>query len=75
MRVLQNQAQIDFDNKSNYFCDENSHIFDDYGDENDQKQTNTMPFKSKYTPFRYTYLVKKRDQINRAGVDLVRFPN
>ena len=26
---------------------------DDYGDENDQKQTNTMPFKSKYTPFRH----------------------
>ena len=33
---------------------------DDYGDENDQKQTNTMPFKSKYTPFRHNYLVKKR---------------
>ena len=32
---------------------------DDYGDENDQKQTNTMPFKSKYTPFRHNYLVKK----------------
>ena len=28
---------------------------DDYGDENDQKQTNTMPFKSKYTPFRHNY--------------------
>ena len=42
---------------------------DDYGDENDQKQTNTMPFKSKYTPFRHNYLVKKKDQINRAGVD------
>ena len=32
---------------------------DDYGDENDQKQTNTMPFKSKYTPFRHNYFVKK----------------
>ena len=30
---------------------------DDYGDENDQKQTNTMPFKSKYTPFRHNYFL------------------
>ena len=52
-------CEIDFDDKNDNFCDENSHIFYDYGDENDQKQTNTMPFKSKYTPFRHNYLVKK----------------
>ena len=40
---------------------------DDYGDENDQKQTNTMPFKSKYTPFRHNYLVKKRTKSTGQG--------
>ena len=65
--VLQNQAQINFDNKNDYFCDENSHIFDDYGDENDQKKTNTMPFKSIYTPFRHNYLVKKRTKSTGQG--------
>ena len=55
---------------SNEDChDDGGDNFDDYCDENYQKQTNTMPFKSKYTPFRHNYLVKKKDQINRAGVD------
>ena len=40
---------------------------DDYGDENDQKLTNTMPFKSKYTPFRHNYLVKKRTKSTGQG--------
>ena len=40
---------------------------DDYGDENDQKQTNTMPFKSKYTPLRHNYLVKKRTKSTGQG--------
>ena len=45
---------------------------DDYGDENDQKQTNTMPFKSKYTPFRHNYLVKKGpNQPGRGICDFV----
>ena len=33
-----------------------------------KKQTNTVAFQSKYTPFRHYYLVKK-DQNNRAGVN------
>ena len=41
------------------FCDENCNNVDDHGDENDQKQTNAMPFKSKYTPFRHNSSVKK----------------
>ena len=37
-RVLQNQVQIDFDNKYGDFCDENSNNFDDHSDENDQNR-------------------------------------
>ena len=37
-------------------------------DDNAQKTSTTMTFWSKYTPFKYYYLVKK-DQTNRAGVD------
>ena len=35
--ILQNQVQIDFDNENDDFCDENSNTFNDYVDENDQK--------------------------------------
>ena len=48
-RALQNQVQIDFGNEHD-ICDENGNSFDDYGDENDQKQTNTMGFQSNIPP-------------------------
>ena len=54
-RVLQNQVQIDFDDENYDFCDENINNFVDYGDENDQKQTNTMAFRS----LGHYYFVKK----------------
>ena len=38
-------------------------------DDNAQKSSTTMTLWSKYTPFKYYYLVKKKDQTNRAGVD------
>ena len=48
-----------------------------FDDDNAQKSSTTMTLWSKYTPFKYNYLVKK-DQTNRAGVDvfsLDAFPN
>ena len=50
-RVLQNQVQIDFDDKYGDFCDENSNNFDDYGDENDQKTDKYHGFLVKLYPF------------------------
>ena len=44
LRVFQDQVQIDFDNEQDDFCDENRNNFNDHGDGNDQKQTNTMAF-------------------------------
>ena len=38
-------------------------------DDNAQKSSTSMTLWSKYTPFKYYYLVKKKDQTNRAGVD------
>ena len=67
---MQNQVQIDFDNENDDFCDENGNSFDDYGDENDQKTDKYHGFLVKYTPFKHYYLVKKKDQNNRAGVYL-----
>ena len=40
-----------------------------FDDDNAQKSSTTMTLWSKYTPFKYYYLVKKKDQTNRAGVD------
>ena len=39
-----------------------------FDDDNAQKSSTTMTFWSKYTPFKYYYVVKK-DQTNQAGVD------
>ena len=41
-RCFSAHYRIDFDNEDVIICDENSNNFDDYGNENDQKQTNTM---------------------------------
>ena len=66
---MQNQVQIDFDNENDDFCDKNGNSFDDYGDENDQKTDKYHGFLVKYISFRHYYLVTKKDQNNRAGVD------
>ena len=35
--VLQNQAQIDYDNENDDYCDDNGDDFNDFSDENYQK--------------------------------------
>ena len=37
--------------------------------DNAQKSSTTMTLWSKYSPFKYYYLVKKKDQTNRAGAN------
>ena len=49
--------------------DENGDNFDAYDDDNAQKSSTTMTLWSKYNPFKHYYLVKKKYQTNRAGVD------
>ena len=57
---ITDQVQIDFDNENDDFCDENSHIFYDYGDENDQKT-------DKYHGLLVKLLGKKRTKTTGQG--------
>ena len=43
-RIIESNSNWFFNNENEDICDECSNDFDDYGDENDQKQTSTMVF-------------------------------
>ena len=57
MTILQNQIPINYDDD---YDDENGDNFDAYDDDNAQKSSTTLTLRSKYTPFKYYYLVKER---------------
>ena len=50
-RVLQNQAQIDYDNENDDLYDDNGDNCDDHGDENYQKTDKYHDFLVKMYPF------------------------
>ena len=65
-RVIRNQIPIENDRENDEYDDVIILMF--YHD-NAQKSSTTMTLWSKYTSFKHYYLVKKKDQTNRAGVD------
>ena len=65
--IAQNQIPIEYDDENYEYDDDNGDNFDAYDDDNDQKPSTTMTLWSKYTPFKYYYLVKKRTKTTGQG--------
>ena len=51
---------IDYDDENYEYDDDNDDNFDAHDDDNNQKPSTTMTLWSKYSPFKYYYLVKKK---------------
>ena len=58
---------MNYDDENFDYYNDNSDNIDAYDDDNDQKSLTTMTLWSKYIPFKYYYLVKKRTKPTGQG--------